>query len=184
LHDRDTKLVRFGYRDYDPDTGRWTAKDPILFAGGDTDLYGYCINDPVNAVDPLGLAYFAKRPFGNTPAWMAKGPGTNLLDDALNTELVHEQIFYEDGQFPSNEGFFGDDGAWNEPGTVRPEDPNRLNDYWRSDPTTYDDALMREAVTNVGEGNYCLGGSNCQNWAEKVRREYERLKKESGTPCP
>jgi len=55
LHDRDTGLVRFGFRDYDPDTGRWTMKDPILFAGGDTDLYGYVLNDPVNAVDPLGL---------------------------------------------------------------------------------------------------------------------------------
>jgi RHS repeat-associated protein len=55
LHDRDTGLVRFGYRDYDPDIGRWTAKDPILFAGGDSDLYGYCINDPINWVDPLGL---------------------------------------------------------------------------------------------------------------------------------
>lgn len=54
LHDRDTGLVRFGYRDYDPDTGRWTAKDPILFAGGDTDLYGYCLNDPVNKIDPDG----------------------------------------------------------------------------------------------------------------------------------
>ena len=54
LHDRDTGLVRFGYRDYDPETGRWTAKDPILFAGGDTDLYGYCLNDPVNLVDPTG----------------------------------------------------------------------------------------------------------------------------------
>jgi len=55
LYDKDTKLVRFGYRDYDPDTGRWTAKDPILFAGGDTDLYGYCLNDPINFVDPPGL---------------------------------------------------------------------------------------------------------------------------------
>ena len=54
LYDRDTGLVRFGYRDYDPDVGRWTAKDPILFAGGDTDLYGYCLNDPVNLVDPSG----------------------------------------------------------------------------------------------------------------------------------
>lgn len=34
LHDRDTGLVRFGYRDYDPDIGRWTAKDPVEFAGG------------------------------------------------------------------------------------------------------------------------------------------------------
>jgi RHS repeat-associated protein len=55
LHDRDTGLVRFGYRDYNPDIGRWTAKDPILFAGGDTDLYGYVLNDPVNLVDPFGL---------------------------------------------------------------------------------------------------------------------------------
>ena len=55
LHDRDTDLVRFGYRDYDPDTGRWTAKDPIGFAGGDTDLFGYCLNDPVNWIDPEGL---------------------------------------------------------------------------------------------------------------------------------
>jgi len=55
LHDRDTGLVRFGYRDYDPDTGRWTAKDPIGFAGGDSDLYGYCVNDPVNGFDPSGL---------------------------------------------------------------------------------------------------------------------------------
>jgi RHS repeat-associated protein len=59
LHDRDTGLVRFGYRDYDPDVGRWTAKDPIGFAGGDTDLYGYVLNDPVNSFDPEGkLAFY------------------------------------------------------------------------------------------------------------------------------
>jgi RHS repeat-associated protein len=55
LFDADTGLVRFGARDYDPEIGRWTAKDPILFAGGDTDLYGYVLNDPVNLVDPMGL---------------------------------------------------------------------------------------------------------------------------------
>ncbi|NNL80183.1 MAG: RHS repeat-associated core domain-containing protein [Flavobacteriaceae bacterium] len=55
LHDRDTGLVRFGYRDYDPDIGRWTAKDPIGLAGGDTDLFGYCLSDPVNRIDPMGL---------------------------------------------------------------------------------------------------------------------------------
>ena len=55
LHGQSTGLVRFGYRDYDPDTGRWTAKDPIGFAGGDTDLFGYVQNNPVNMIDTLGL---------------------------------------------------------------------------------------------------------------------------------
>ena len=54
LYDRDTKLVRFGARDYDPQIGRWTTKDPIGFGGGDTNLYGYVMNDPVNFVDPSG----------------------------------------------------------------------------------------------------------------------------------
>lgn len=47
LYDRDTGLVRFGARDYDPETGRWTAKDPIGFAGGDTNLYANVLPDPV-----------------------------------------------------------------------------------------------------------------------------------------
>ena len=57
LYDPDTGLTRFGARDYDPKTGRWTAKDPILFAGGDVSLYGYVAGDPVNFVDPSGLDY-------------------------------------------------------------------------------------------------------------------------------
>jgi RHS repeat-associated protein len=55
IYDTHTKLVRFGARDYDAETGRWTAKDPILFAGGDINLYRYALNDPVNRTDPTGL---------------------------------------------------------------------------------------------------------------------------------
>ena len=59
LYDQDTKLVRFGARDYNPSIGRWTAKDPILFAGGDTNLYGYALNDAVNLIDPSGMNPFS-----------------------------------------------------------------------------------------------------------------------------
>ncbi len=38
LIDVDTELVRFGFRDYDAVAGKWTAKDPIGFAGGDGNL--------------------------------------------------------------------------------------------------------------------------------------------------
>jgi RHS repeat-associated protein len=55
LYDRDTGLVRFGARDYDPETGRWTVKDPIGFGGGDSNFYGYVLNNPINRVDPQGL---------------------------------------------------------------------------------------------------------------------------------
>lgn len=58
LHDRNTGLVRFGYRDYMPDIGKWTAKDPILFAGGDLNLYGYVQNNSINRIDPFGLLDF------------------------------------------------------------------------------------------------------------------------------
>jgi RHS repeat-associated protein len=57
LHDPDTGLVRVGARDYDPELGRWTAKDPIGFAGGGPNLYAYALDDPVNQLDPTGLFY-------------------------------------------------------------------------------------------------------------------------------
>lgn len=54
LYDRDTKLTRFGERDYDAEIGRWTSKDPIQLAAG-PNLYVYVANDPINWSDPLGL---------------------------------------------------------------------------------------------------------------------------------
>ena len=62
LYDLHTSLVRFGARDYDPRTGRWTAKDPIGFAAGDSALYEYSFGDPVNYIDPSGLDSFTNDP--------------------------------------------------------------------------------------------------------------------------
>ena len=57
LYDPDTKLTRFGARDYDASIGRWVSKDPILFGGGQANLYVYVNNDPINLQDPSGLGY-------------------------------------------------------------------------------------------------------------------------------
>lgn len=55
LRDPQTDLVRFGWRDYDPSVGRFTAPDPLGDTGGDHDLYEYCVDDPVTMNDPTGL---------------------------------------------------------------------------------------------------------------------------------
>jgi RHS repeat-associated protein len=57
LYDDDTGLVRFGARDYEAYSGRWTAKDPVLFGGGDANLYAYASRDPINYIDPNGMAF-------------------------------------------------------------------------------------------------------------------------------
>ena len=54
LYDQDSKLVRFGERDYNPAVGRWTNKDPLVFGGGSVNLYTYAYNDPVNNFDADG----------------------------------------------------------------------------------------------------------------------------------
>ncbi|QPJ63783.1 MAG: RHS repeat-associated core domain-containing protein [Candidatus Nitronauta litoralis] len=89
LYDKDTKLVRFGARDYDPEIGRWTSKDPIEFEGGDTNLfgyvdsvgkplvetnlYGYTPQDPVNFIDLNGLWYIDVGASGSATG--TTGPG-------------------------------------------------------------------------------------------------------------
>lgn len=52
----DLSLTHF--RAYDPELGRWLARDPLRNAEvmEGPNLYAYAANDPVNLVDPLGLA--------------------------------------------------------------------------------------------------------------------------------
>jgi len=50
-------LVRFGARDYVASTGRWTAKDPLGFGGGQQNFWSYVDGDPVNFIDPTGLLF-------------------------------------------------------------------------------------------------------------------------------
>jgi RHS repeat-associated protein len=64
LTDGDTGLVRFGYRDYEAEVGRWTARDPVFFGVDQFNLYAYVSNDPVNFRDPEGTgvgSWFRKK---------------------------------------------------------------------------------------------------------------------------
>jgi RHS repeat-associated protein len=48
-------LYFVGTRWYNPLTGAFVSKDPIGFAGRDSNLYRYVGNDPIGVVDPSGL---------------------------------------------------------------------------------------------------------------------------------
>jgi RHS repeat-associated protein len=53
--DPETGLFYYGARYYDPVLGRFMSRDPLGFAAGDLDLYGYVGDDPVDFADPDGL---------------------------------------------------------------------------------------------------------------------------------
>jgi RHS repeat-associated protein len=55
VRDMQTGLIFFDNRYYNPQTGRWTTKDPSSFRAGDANLYRYVGNDVTNATDPTGL---------------------------------------------------------------------------------------------------------------------------------
>jgi RHS repeat-associated protein len=57
-------LYYYGYRYYDPTTGRWPSRDPIEEAGG-LNLYGFVWNDGVNQWDVLGLEVISIRNEGS-----------------------------------------------------------------------------------------------------------------------
>jgi RHS repeat-associated protein len=95
ITDPDTKLVRFGARDYDPGVGRWMCKDPARFRGRSASLYEYAHSDPINLADAAGLgcrAPYLKRVLTNM-AVTNEGGGHLIaggLDIAMGIKLGEE----------------------------------------------------------------------------------------------
>lgn len=118
LYDPDTGLVRFGARDYDAETGRWTTKDPIGFAGG-LNLYGY-VTDPITTNDVAGLRDPTVREIA---AYMEE---SRFLVDYYNTMLSYStganfwhgrivagpRAIYNQSNTPDPQGICGDQAMW------------------------------------------------------------------------
>ena len=70
-----------------------------------------------------------------------------------------------------------------ENGKVRSDDGHSRYQYSFFGPT-YDDARMRKAVENVtpswNNQTYCVVGANCQDFADALRQEYNKLSQPHG----
>jgi uncharacterized protein RhaS with RHS repeats len=59
-------VMYYGYRWYDPETGRWPSRDPIEEDGG-MNLYGFVGNNGVNWWDLLGMEEYFSREISDEP---------------------------------------------------------------------------------------------------------------------
>lgn len=73
-NDSFTGLMHYRARQYDPKIGRFISEDPIGFAGGDINLYGYVRNMPLWFRDPTGLQPGADV-MAYPPFWQAVASG-------------------------------------------------------------------------------------------------------------
>ncbi len=187
-YDAETGLYHYRARTYSPALGRFLQRDPIGFAS-DINRYRYTANNPLIYIDPYGTAYFAEKPL--VGEFWIDGISHNFLDDYFNTDFAHEQIFFEDAK-GGNIGFTYDEkyGLLGILGVGKGKlwsDPSPKN--YRTLLQDFDDELLRQAVANTPLPDYQviwfgLGRKfNCQDWAQAVRNEYERLKEKRSRKC-
>jgi RHS repeat-associated protein len=152
LYDKDTKLVRFGYRDYDPDTGRWTAKDPIGFVGGDTDLYGYCLGDPINGSDPSGLIDAETVKTGLTvTGWAIAVMEPTPLGEIAMTAITGAKLGIIAAEARKYSDYDDDDSNTRcRKGKKHRKKPGKLGQFKGSDSLKAENKLVHDAANDVG----------------------------------
>ncbi|SKA98667.1 hypothetical protein SAMN02745704_02940 [Paucidesulfovibrio gracilis DSM 16080] len=137
-------------------------------AGGDPDWYGYCLDDPVNGVDPWRLFRFGKRPLDFLPDNWHGISVDGSIADIFNFEPKHEHGFYEDGT--------GDNIGFGNQGEMTTEDISK----YKLEDKHYDDKRMKRAQKSTLTGKYSACGiagdkNNCQDYADRLRKRYNLL---------
>lgn len=111
--DQETGLYYYRARQYSPEWGRFTQPDPIGYGGG-ANLYAYVYNDPLNLLDPEGLAALNAIQAGLTVASFCPsvcGSIFSLLDAGVSAgrgDYVGAGISVT----AAGLGAFSDAGAW------------------------------------------------------------------------
>jgi uncharacterized protein RhaS with RHS repeats len=105
--DRETELVRFGARDYEPRAGRWTAKDPAATAT-ESNLYAYCNSAPLALHDSEGLSpkiATESRPSSLSPDFLRRSAACTGRKIANSFSSPGEWIYYYIGMVNTGRAF-------------------------------------------------------------------------------
>jgi len=121
LYDTQTKLVRFGVRDYEARVGRWTNKDPIGFHGGQANVFAYVLNNPINLSDLSGLKEYivvTAALTGGIAFWGAETGKIYAIDPSTGNAFTYWYIgeglgAYVDLPVPVTGAVTVEAGVWN-----------------------------------------------------------------------
>lgn len=140
---------------------------------------------PPGGADPPGtICRFGKRTLDKM-SWLAPLVN-NRIGDRLNLELRHEQLFFICGERVVDDigydekGMRFSEGDFGKP--IHSLEDMKGKGYWLVGRTFRAD-VMREALRRQKDGYYYNFLSNqCQDWADRLKRQAERVERERGLP--
>ena len=84
-------MAYYGYRYYDPVTGRWPSRDPIEEEGG-VNLYGFVGNDGINSFDLLGYIKDGDKCSTCCKQCKKTGDKANISDNGTTGATVRAKV--------------------------------------------------------------------------------------------
>jgi hypothetical protein len=170
MNDLGVSVAYYGYRYYDPVTGRWPSRDPIEERGG-LNLYGFVGNNGVNRIDLLGLKDLSDE---ECIVELVAGHGTVNAPDGSprppQPETIHEYIAKGGGAGCYASGYIGCNVNSINPTWMPQIDEEGPQGLWDADCAMIRRTIFEAAEAAAREANkMCDEPDCCDTWGIRVK---------------